>query len=480
MSLKIVLLISALYFPLHIYAQENLAFTNDQFGGISAASVSPTQPFLNPNPWDINFIGEDLFLQNDYAYISQQSFLGLRNSDIKNRSKKKNITGENTPGVLDFYNSDFGNFHFSSDILGPSFSLKAKIKEKQFTVGVFSRLRTQTSGLKIDNYLKYGNQSLLEPEIYTLQPLQLNFMNWAEIGLNISTEIFPYSDYHWIVGANFKYEIGSDALQLKSRTPIELQRTMELTDGVDLKTIYASNFDIEANFASNYNFETKRFEFKKKGKGLGLDLGIAVVDRELDSEDYNFKAAFNILDLGRVSFEGERHLFQGNNLKIVNNPNLKNTKFESPNQYFQLLSQEIYGDKNTSLKGKDFQIGLPTSLHLNASKNIGESQYLNADWIQRTPIFENSLKRNNIFSTSYSVQKPVIGYGASMSLYEYRSVQFGGYFRIGPLILGSSNVLPLLFKQKRLHSGDFYIAIKIYPFWDSEMKRHRRANCNCD
>ena len=99
--------------------------------------------------------------------------------------------------------------------------------------------------------------------------------------------------------------------------------------------------------------------------------------------------------------------------------------------------------------------------------------------IQRIPVFENSLKRSNIFNVSYTVQKPVVGYGGSVSLYEYRSLQVGAYLRIGPLILGSENLFPLIFKQKRLHSGDFYIAIKLYPFWDNEMKRHRRENCNC-
>ena len=111
---------------------------------------------------------------------------------------------------------------------------------------------------------------------------------------------------------------------------------------------------------------------------------------------------------------------------------------------------------------------------------MAENQYLGFDLIQRIPVFENSLTRSNIFNISYTVQKPVIGYGTSVSLYEYQSLQFGGYLRIGPLILGSENFFPLIFRQKKLHSGDFYIALKLYPFWDNEFKRHRRKDCNCD
>lgn len=469
-----------LLLPKFFFSQENFSFNDDQFSGINAAILSPTQPFLNPNPWDINIISEDIFLQNDYAYISQQSFLGLQNAKILSRSIRKGRTGENTPNVLDFYNEDFGTYHFSSDILGPSFSLNQSIFDKKFSIGIFSRLRTQTAAISVDNYLKYGNQNQLEPEEYLLNPLKLNFMNWGEIGLNFGTELFPYSDYQWVVAGNLKYEIGFDAFMLSSKSPLKLVRSYEEVDSISTKTITASDYEIEANLATNYNFDTDRYEYKQKGKGLGLDFGLTMVDPIENSEDYNFKISLNILDLGKINFEGQKHFFQGTPIKVVNNPNLDNTKFDSPLQYFQLLSKEVYGDETQSFRGTNFSMGLPTSIHLNVSKNSGEGQYLSVDWIQRTPVFENSLQRSNVFSASYSVQKPVLGYGASMSLYEYRSLQFGGYLRFGPLILGSSNFLPIIFKQKKLHSGDFYIGIKLYPFWDNEMKRHRRADCHCN
>lgn len=460
-------------------AQESILFSNDPYSGINSVVISPTQSFLNPNPWDINLLAENLFLQNDYGYVSQQSLLGLYNAEIQSANIKKNRTGENTAKVFDFYNKELGNYHLSSDVLGPSFQLKIKIKEKDFVMGMFSRLRTQSSALKVDNYLRFGNHALLEPEIYRLNRLKVSFMNCNEIGLNIATEIFPYSDYQWIIGGNLKYEIGLDALNVESKVPFQLTRTSAEVNSVNQKSIVASDYNVEASFATNYNFATDQYEYKQRGKGFGLDFGFTVVDRDNNAEDYNFKAGFNILDFGFVNFEGENHLLKGSPLELENNLTFKNTKFKSPQQFLQLLSKEVYSDENASLQGTDFKLGLPTSLHFNVSKNIATHQYLNANWIQRIPVFENSLRRSNIFNVSYTVQKPVLGYGGSVSLYEYRSLQFGGYVRIGPLILGSENVFPLIFKQKKLHSGDFYIAIKLYPFWDNEMKRHRRENCYC-
>lgn len=475
--MKYLVALCCVQFSYWVQAQESILFSNDQYSGISSVIISPTQSFLNPNPWDINIIADDVFLQNDYSYISQQNFLGLTKEEIKSASIKENITGNNTPNVFDFYNKELGNYHLSSDIMGPSFQVKLQIKEKNFAVGLFSRLRTQSSAVKVDNYLRFGNQDLVEPEIYSLKPLKINFMNWTEIGLNVATEIFPYSDHQWIIGGNIKYEIGLDALNVENRVPIQLIRS---SNEVNVKSIVASDYDIAASFVTNYNFETDRYEYRQRGKGLGFDLGLTYLDRNPDAGNYNLKASFNVLDMGSVSFNGENHLLKGEAVQLENNPAFKNTKFKSPHQFLQLLSKEVYGDENASLQGTDFKIGLPTSLHFNISKNINEHHYLNADWIQRIPVFKNSLKRSNIFNVSYTVQKPVVGYGGSVSLYEYRSIQVGAYLRIGPLILGSENLFPFLFKQKRLHSGDFYIAIKLYPFWDNEMKRHRRKNCNCN
>ena len=462
------------------FAQENLAFSNDKFSGINSAAFSPTQPFLNSNPWDVNLFSESINFDNDYAYISDESFLSLRNSNIQTANIKQNITGGNTSGVLDFYNKNFGSYYFSSDLLGPSFSLKTKIKEKDFQLGIFTRLRTHSSAFHVDNYLKFGNQAMTEPENYTLQPINLTTMNWGEIGFNASTEIFPYAEQKWIIGANFKYEMGFDALNINSMNAIQLTKTYEQTNGVQKKTIIASNYNIEANIATNYNFETKKYELQKQGQGAGLDFGIVMIDKDKNTEDYNFKASLSVLDLGKVNFQGRKDLFKGNSLKILNNSDFKNTKFRNPQQYLEFLSKEVYGDEKTSLQGTAFSVGLPTSAHLNLSKNITENTYLNLDWIQRTPVFENSLKRSNIINVSYTIQKTYLGYGGSVTLYEYQKLQFGGYLRIGPLIIGSSNFFPLIFKQKKLNSGDFFIGLKIYPFWDNEFKRHRRADCNCD
>lgn len=464
-----------IHFAVLIFGQENLTFGTDIFSGISSAPFSPTQPFLNENPWDINLIAEDVFVQNDYLYISRQSILGLTKAEIETAKPKAGITGENTSDVLDFYNKDFGNYHFSSDVLGPSFALTANIKEKRFVFGIFSRLRTQGSAIKVDNYLKYENAGNDVPDFYKLEPLKTNFMNWAETALHVSTEIFPYAENRWILGANLKCEMGFDAVHVNSAKQLILNR-VQPDPNASVRTL-VSDFDITASYATSYDFENEKYSPKSLGKGFGGDIGIAVLTNSSEDNIYDFKIALNLLDIGAVKFKGATHRFQGG---VFDTSTIDNGKFHSPDQYMEKLSTLVYGDAKASLTGTDFTIGLPTSIHLNLSKNLGNSNFVNFNLLQRTPLFSNSLKRANIARVSYIIQKNAVGFGTSMFLYEYRNLQFGGYLRIGPLILGSENAFPLLFKHKKLHAADFYVALKLYPFWDNAFKRHRREKCYCD
>ena len=159
---------------------------------------------------------ENIFIQNSYGYISKTSILGITDGEIREANIGENITGENTKKVWDYYNKDITGYHFSNEIMGPSASYNFTIAEKDFSVGIFSKLRTQSSIIDVDNYLQFTNQEILEPVLYNLSPFEANFMNWTEIGLNLATEISFNSDYQWIAGLNVKYLMAHDAFYLKN------------------------------------------------------------------------------------------------------------------------------------------------------------------------------------------------------------------------------------------------------------------------
>ena len=465
------------------FGQNNLSFSNDQYSGINSAPLSPTTPYFNPNKWDVSIFSTDILFQNDYAYISDQNIFGLLKGGVKTANPQKGITGESQANVLDFYKHDFVKYNLESDIVGPSFSFRQKIKGQTFRLGIFTRLRTQGSAKDIDNYMRFSNQKVIEPAEYSFQPLKTNFMNWNEFGLNVSTNLYTTNTQELIVGASIKYALALDAAYINSKNPIKLDAVLTSTSTLENPDadIYASNYDIEASYTTNYDFDKEKYVYKNRGNGVGIDLGIALVNRRINDELYDSKIALNLLDIGYVNLKGENHLFKNSTLvQIRNNPRLDDVDFKSIQQYARILSNEVYGDTLTSYNGNKFTIGLPTSLNFNLSKKVRPNHYINFNWVQRVPVFENSLKRTNILQTSYSIQKDGFGIGTSLSLYEYEKIGFGGYVRIGPLILGSENALPFVFKQNKLNSGSFYIGLKLYPFWDNEAKRRSREPCDCE
>lgn len=461
------------------YAQQNPLFSNDIYSGISSATTSPTQTFINPNPWDVQLFSEDISLLNDYTYVSQLSLFGLTSTKIESASPRKGIRGDTKAGVLDFYNKDLANLHFSSDIMGPSFSLKTHLGDQEFSIGLFSRLRTQASVKDFDNYLRFQNENINKPDNYFLKPFNTNFMNWGELGLNFSTKIFQQSDYDWLLGFNLKYEVGFDAYNLSNIDDLQLSARQD-SNGKSI--VSAQHYNIAASYVTNYNFDQKKYELKQQGKGLGLDIGLSFINKFPNTEGYDFKASINILDIGYVNFnQGVNHQFVGNKkIDLDHNPAFDNIKFNSVEEFLQTLSQEVYGNAHASLESPGFRIGLPTSINLGLSKNLKDYHYLNFNWSQRAPVFDNSLKKMNAMSVSYSVQNKAIAYGFSSSLYEYQNLQFGAYARLGPFIIGSENVFPLIFNHKKLHAANIFIGLKLYPFWDDDLKRHRRKDCNCD
>ncbi|WP_353096583.1 DUF5723 family protein [Empedobacter brevis] len=477
-----------LYIPLFCsalsFGQNILSFSNDQYIGINGSIFSPATPYFNPNKWDVNIISEDALFTNDYAYISDQNVLGLLKGKTKTANPKTGISGKTHSNILDFNTKHFVSYHVENDLLGPAVSFKKKINNRTYRVGVFTRLRTQGSVQDLDNYFRFSNKNEIEPSNYTFNPAKTNTMNWVELGLNLSTNLYTTPTEEFIVGANLKYLIGLDGAYINNKKTIKLEAIPTLTSTVSNPDadIYASGFDIEAGYSTNYDFDRDKYVLRNRGNGIGIDLGMAFVKRRTNDELYDFKFSANLLDIGFVNFRGENHHFYNplQKVQIRNNPDFDQQDFESIGQYLKLLSNEVYGDSLTSHQSNKFTIGLPTSLHLNMSQKIVENQYLNFNWIQRIPVFENSLKRTNVLQTSYTIQKDGFGIGPSLSLYDYEKVTFGGYIRIGPLILGSDNALPLFFKQKKLTSANFYFGLKLYPFWDNEAKRRSKEECDCE
>ncbi|MBP7173379.1 MAG: hypothetical protein KBA33_04815 [Cloacibacterium sp.] len=464
------------------FSQDQLTYRLDRFSGVNGVIVDPTHSLVNDNHWDANIISVGTFLQNNYVYLNNSSVITAMQSDGF-------YTQENTPA----YNPDKNyiqmgfnrnqNFYenLQVEIQGPSFAWRQKIKERDYAIGAFSRARSMVSGMNMDQSFGYDAiktqlpSAILAPE-YTVKASKINMANWAEIGLNLATRINENPFEQWLFGTNLKFLLGYDAAMLN------IPKSFEVS--VSDQDFLMKNYQVDAMATTAYNFDTQTYDWKKNnGLGGSIDIGISFVknkyktyrDQEFEYDD-KFSAA--LLDLGFISFKGENHTYRLNAQSLINFDTFQQNT-NSLQDFFAQLSQTIYGNPDRSRVSDSFKIGMPTSLMLNFDSNFYKNHHLNFSFFQRIPVFENSLRRPNIFSVSYSIQKNALSYGVSTSLYEYQSLRFGGYLRLGPLFLGSENILPIFFKHQKLQSFDFYIGLKLFPFWDNLLKKRQRQKCNC-
>ena len=275
--------------------------------------------------------------------------------------------------------------------------------------------------------------------------------------------------------------MGFDGGVIDSKNTIYINKLRDAINSINIADITA-NYDIDTSFTTAYDFENKKYSFKNQGQGLGLDLGFTYMKNRYHENSereylYDYKIDVSLLDFGKINFNGEVHNFKGNPIFL---PSYKPFgKNNSPSEFMQSMSQKVYGNLTQSLQNQEFEIGLPTMLNVSFSKSISDNTYLTGGISQRVPIFKNSLKKANNIYINYGYYKDFIGLATSFSLYNYKIPQFGGYIRIGGLYLGSDNLLPLIIKQRKLHSFDFYFGLKLFPFWNNDAKRRWKSKC-CD
>src|SRR5690606_24640384 len=164
-----------------------------------------------------------------------------------------------------------------------------------------------------------------------------------------------------------------------------------LEDGslANQKNLFVSDFDIEIGYATGYDFENETYNYQSQGNGFGFDFGFAFVNYAGNDDDYDLKISANLLDVGWVNFDGFVHHFLGENFHYPDNSNVEDVELESPEHYAEVISNELYGTPHQALVSNEFNVGLPTRLHFNARKRIGEKQDVIRDVMQRVPLFEN-------------------------------------------------------------------------------------------
>ena len=453
---------------LPLKAQEQLGVYTGKFAGINSVRFNPAATVNSPLQWDINLVNIGVFEENNYAFFQNTSLFNLlRNTgdiQVATEVNPDEPLPQNTI-LLDFFdNTDRKYLYVNSSVMGPS----ALFRVKDHTFGIYFQGRTVAAANRIESTLGYYN--FLRQDFgnsFVAAPFKIAGMSWSEIALNYGRKVKDYHGNELAAGATVKYLQGYDAFFFNNNTGVSLTR--QQGDMLDFETA-----NVTYGLATNYNEEENTYQFSKNGNGLAIDLGATYTIYGYDDDEYKLKVGASLVDLGKISFKqnAEKHEVTVDEAFTIDFNELENV--DNSDELFEFVSQQALGDAAASQTGTQFSVWLPAAISLQADLALTKTLFVNATAVRRIRLNGAAVERSNILSLTPRFETRWFAAFVPITLFNDRDLRMGAALRLGPLTVGSDNILSMIQTQSTFTGSDVYVALKINPV---DLNRNKSA-CN--
>jgi len=454
-----------------LLGQYQAGWLSDNFAGINSVTINPAAPSSTPYRWDVNLIGFEQFFGNNYGF--------LRNGSLFNFFNKRNdftlefepeLRGEPSTAdfVLDFYDGARERYITSqTHLLGPS--IYFKLGEKH-NIGLFTGAHAVFGTQNIPavfSYWEYDGHPINQP--FEVSPFMGSIMTWSEVGVNYSykTELTTGTI---AIGGSVKVLQGYEA------GFFELEEAFEFTK-LPSDSIAGNQTNIAFGYTNSFTNSFPDASATRNGSGFGLDIGaVYIADSQDADRKYSYKISAAITNIGAINFNRNATAHQLNSdefIEIADSDYTQYTELSDLDAAVQQFRTTVLKDQNVSPPETEFTVMLPTTFNLSADVNVAQNLYVNASYVQ--PI-------------NFGRIQPGIGSHLSVTpRFEHRA--FGGYLpivynnlndfnvglagRAGPLVIGTENI-GSVFASSDFRSTEFFIALKLNPFWSSESAKKTR------
>ncbi len=440
------------------FSQAQLGIRNDNYAGINSVLLNPAGYINTPFDWDVNLVEGSIFAENNYAYFVNSSLLSLLSNDedyvYGPDNRKRDIPVQGL--ILDYYEDNAERYAFmNASILGPSFYARFS---PNIAGGFLIRMRSAGSVTGIPDDLSfYKFNELLAEESFTMQEAKANLLSWREIGLNLLHQKETASGTLGI-GVNLKFLQGYEGAYVFNETPLELSN-------LPFDSIQSGPGSVEFAYTTT-SIDGDDFRLSKNGRGVGIDLGFTYAFGQADDDVYQWKLGVSVLDIGKINFDQNARfhkistdtsaIFGGSEYRAYDNIH----ETEAALQHF---SFQVLGDSLASLQGSQFSMWLPAAVSFQFDYYIANSFFVNATVVQGVPLAKTAVSRANLIGITPRYETRWIGVAAPVSFYNFDQLRFGLAARLGPLHLGTDNLMSILGRSD-FSGTDFYMGLKLNPF----------------
>ena len=434
-------------------AQEEIGYTASNYSGVQGLFLNPAKGCDSKMFIDVNIIGLDLFVHNNYVHYAAKDFYLWKNIN----------TG--FPELSDNIKPVYKTAQVALNVTGPSVHLSWG----QHSIGLFTRARSYTS-VKLELPLakhifegfKYYPQLGQE---YNLNNQYVNSLTWVEYGLSYGLIFLQKNHTMMSAGVNIRYLTGINAIGLNMEN-----LTYEVKDSTTLEFY---------NFSGQVQQAAPAFG---SGKGWGLDLGFEYKHMLEDvtrykpntkrggckKVDYKWKVGVSVLDIGYINFN------QGASFQDFTNEGSTWYKYDSTGikgySGVDSLINARFNSHGTVVKEPQFKAWLPMAASVQFDYNFENNFFINATAMYG-PRLGNNVRRGALFAIVPRYERKRWEVSLPLSLWDFQYPQFGLQVRINNmLIIGSDRIMPLIYRSN-VYGLDIYFHLKFSIYKNPACKR---------
>jgi len=468
-KLSIALLLALFSFN-EILSQTFLGYNTSNYSGIHGVIYNPASIADSRHKFDINLGGFSVGAYNNYigmdGTIFSQEWKKLRQDKFSSNTSAFSTVDETS--LIERDNNKLKSIYANVDLHLPSFFIT--INEKN-AIGFNWRVRTiaNVDGLEpelaklIYNELEYPSLWVQKLEN---KSLSVQAMTWAEYNLTYAHVFIDENENFLKAGGSLKFLQGLGAAYMF----IDNLR-YEFTND-DTLSLFSS--DVRYGHSNNFELDANNIDYKLVSKlGIGLDLGVVYERRtnykdykyDMDGETdlwrrdqnkYKYKLGLAITDIGGIKFDkGE---LSNDFHADVSLWDINNLDFKTVREFDDTLRNRFVSLNDDE---RTFRMALPTAFSLQFDYNIWKNFYVNSTAFLALQFKKdlNKVHEQTTISITPRWDTKYLGVFVPVSYNQMGNTQVGLGLRLGELIIGTSNITPLVSKAD-IFGADFYAALK--------------------
>jgi hypothetical protein len=447
----------AIFYCVSAFSQEEIGYTPSNYSGVQGLFLNPAKGCDSKVFLDVNLVGLDLFVHNNYVHYDKNQFYLWKN-----------------------INTGFPNLSFNSktnsktaqialNVTGPSVHLSVS----KHSFGIFTRARSYTSArIEKPLFTHIVKGFKFAPQLgqrYNLDNMYLNSLTWLEYGLSYGY-IFHKKKYTMIsAGANLRYLTGINSV------------------GLDIENL---DYEVVSNdLLEFYNYRGQINQAAPAlgaGKGVGIDIGVeykqmlADVSRYYPNSplsgcrqiDYKWKAGASLLDIGFIRFNQNASSESFNNVPSTWN-DYDAIKINSWDGLIDTIDVK-FNPQGTIQTANKFAALLPMAVSAQFDYNFENNVYINASAIFG-PRIGSSVRRGGLLAVVPRYERKRFELSLPVSLWDFRYPQIGFQLRLNNnLVIGSDRAMPFLFRSD-VYGFDIYFHLKFSVYRNPACKSGKKG-----